>query len=242
MAGLQGAGILADLTACKALDPNCSKVRPSISTLLCIHLCWTGLTTYLIPYPFFFFKFPFFPFRSVALAEGRQEETSQWACQCLRETLLYPHGFFLFPVWSAGESFSTSCQNGASATRPHCLLHTDLILQPQRDLLYCYYSLPCFFSAYTMKGFCLFSVFCCSNTVFVNRSKVGALPLCCLQQWSAQRTWLSSEYAFYAEVKTEMLHVRNVLRFAGKCFSRRTFFPLDPPKDLAILYFKHWQT
>ncbi len=224
MARPQGAGILADLTACKALDRNCSKVRPSISTLLCIHLRWTGLTTYLIPCPFsLFFSFPFFPFRSVALAEGRQEETPQWACQCLRETLLYPHGFFLFPVWSAGGSFSTSCQSGASATRPHCLLHTDLILRPQWDLFYCYYSLPCFFFCLYHEGFLCFQcvVFCCSNTVFVNRSNVGALPLCCLQQWSAQRTWLSSAHVFYAEVKTEMLHVRNVLRFARKCFSLR---------------------
>lgn len=146
MARPQGAGILADLTACKALDPNCSKVRPSISTLLCIHLI-----------PILFFSFPFFPFRSAALEEGRQEETPQSARQCLWETLLYPHCFFLFPVWSAGEWFSTSRQNQATATRPHCLLHTDLILQPQWDLLYCYYSLPCF-SAYTMNGCCVFNV------------------------------------------------------------------------------------
>lgn len=107
------------------------------------------------------FFFPFFPLGLGALAEGRQEETPQWARQCLWETLLYPQGFFLFPVWSAGESFSTSCQSGASATRPHCLLHTDLILQPQRDLLYCYYSLPCFFSLPITWRVAVFSVFCC---------------------------------------------------------------------------------
>ena len=89
-----------------------------------------------------------------------QEETPQWARQCLRETLLYPHGFFRFPVCSAGESFSTSRQNGAAATRPHCLLHTDLILQLQWDLLHCYYRLPCFFPLL----FCQYVFFGCSNT------------------------------------------------------------------------------
>lgn len=72
MAQPQGAGILADMTARKALDQNCSKVRPSISTLLCIHLRWhwtsnLSLTKSLIP--FFFFKFCFFLFGSVTLDE-----------------------------------------------------------------------------------------------------------------------------------------------------------------------------
>lgn len=126
------------------------------STCICCWILNLNLTTNLIPSPFFS-PFPFFLFRLVALVEGRQEETPQWARQCLWETPLFPRGFFRFPVWSAGESFSTSCQNGASATRPHCLLHTDLLLQSQQDLLYCYYSLPSFFPTVIIKGCCAFS-------------------------------------------------------------------------------------
>ena len=161
MARPQGAGILADLTACNALDLNCSKVNLSIFTLLCIHLRFVQLFKSELDNtldPWFFFKFPFISIQVLVLAEGRQEETPQWTRRCLRETPLYPHGFFRFPFWSAGESFSTSCQSGA--TRPHCLLHTDLILQPQQDLLYWYYGLPCFFCplTFTMKRCCAFSV------------------------------------------------------------------------------------
>lgn len=60
MAWPQGAGILADRTACKALDPNCNKVRPSISPYgasTCVW-CWTSNlspTTHLIPFPFLHF-------------------------------------------------------------------------------------------------------------------------------------------------------------------------------------------
>lgn len=67
MARPQGAGILADRTACKALDPNCNKVRPSISPYgasTCVW-CWTSNlspTTHLIPFPFFFcFYISFLP-------------------------------------------------------------------------------------------------------------------------------------------------------------------------------------
>lgn len=68
MARPQGAGILADLTACNALDPNCSKVNLSIFTLLCIHLCFVLLFKSVpdnIRDPLFFFlNFRSFPFRS----------------------------------------------------------------------------------------------------------------------------------------------------------------------------------
>lgn len=212
MARPQGAGILADLTACNALDLNCSKVNLSIFTLLCIHLRFVQLFKSELDNtldPWFFFKFPFISIQVLVLAEGRQEETPQWTRRCLRETPLYPHGFFRFPFWSAGESFSTSCQSGA--TRPHCLLHTDLILQPQQDLLYCYYGLPCFFAPLLLPWSVAVLSVCCLwglYTVFVNGSKKYALPLCCLQQWSAPRTWLSSEHAFYAGDRAEMLGVK----------------------------------
>lgn len=159
MARPQGAGTLADLTACEAVGPNCSKVRPSISIQQSIHLRWSWtqnlrLTKHLIPYSF---SFVFISFLSIQVSGiSGQEETPQWARRCLRETPLYPHGFFLFPVCAVGESFSTSSENGAAATRPHCLLHTDLILQLLWDLLYCYYSLPCFF--WCMRSSCVFSV------------------------------------------------------------------------------------
>lgn len=58
----QGAGILADMTACKNLDLNCNKVRPSISTLLWIHLrgFWTlnqSLITDFIPFSLYVLSF-----------------------------------------------------------------------------------------------------------------------------------------------------------------------------------------
>lgn len=52
MARPQGAGILADLKTCKALDPSCSKFPPYCAYQVCV---WS-LTTHLIPYPFPFFK------------------------------------------------------------------------------------------------------------------------------------------------------------------------------------------
>lgn len=102
MARPQGAGISADPTGRRAFDPNCSKVRFTISTLLCIHLrwCWTSHRSRPTDSILFFLLFSLFTFHSGpgALAEGRQEETSQWARQCSRETLLYPHSFsFFFP-------------------------------------------------------------------------------------------------------------------------------------------------
>lgn len=146
MARPQGAGILADLKTCKALDPSCSKFPPYCAYQVCV---WS-LTTHLIPYPFPFFK------RAIqALEKGFQEDTTQWARQCLWDTLLFSHGFFRFPVWSAGESFCISCQNCASATRPHCSLHTDLIPQPLQDLLYCYSSLPRFLPWRVLVSFLL---------------------------------------------------------------------------------------
>lgn len=66
--------------------------------------------------------------------------------------LVFSHGFFRFPVCSTGESLCISCQNCASATRPHCSLHTDLILQPEQDPLCCFSSLPCTLVHFTIKA------------------------------------------------------------------------------------------
>lgn len=61
--------------------------------------------------------------------------------------------FFQFPVRSAGESFSTSCQKQKpSATRPHRLLHTDLILRPRQDLLVLLLQLTLAFSCRCREG------------------------------------------------------------------------------------------
>lgn len=106
MAWPQGAGMLADTTACKALEPNCSSsqtfqfypsVHPTAPMLDCISKPNNILD------PLSFLSFPFLPFRSVALAEGCQEEAPQIALQCLWETIHYPHGFSPFPVCSAGK-------------------------------------------------------------------------------------------------------------------------------------------
>lgn len=100
-------------------------------------LCMPGLTIYLIPSPIppsFLLKFPFLSSQVSDISKGlpwgiRHNEVVS-ACG---KTLLFSHGFsfFWFPVRSAGESFCISCQNCASATRPQCSLHTDLIPQPR---------------------------------------------------------------------------------------------------------------
>lgn len=136
----------------KNLQSIGSKLQ-QISTLLCIPGLRLESDNTLDPLPFSLLKKN--PFRSMALEKGCQEDTTQWARQCLWDTLLFSHGFFRFPVWSAGESFCISCQNCASATRPHCSLHTDLIPQPLQDLLYCYSSLPRFLPWRVLVSFLL---------------------------------------------------------------------------------------
>lgn len=95
---------------------------------------------------------------------GLPGENPTISMSVLTETLLYPCGFFLFPVCSLYQgvvhNFLSKQSQRATATRPQCLLHTDLILQLPKDLLYCYYSLACFFPPlfYNMKGCCVLSV------------------------------------------------------------------------------------
>lgn len=79
-----------------------------------------------------------------------------------------------------------------------------------------------FFPVYTTRGSCAFSALCLLlKTVLGIGRKAGALPLCCLLQWSAQRIWSSSERAFCAEVteKKEKFQVRN-----GRWLLRIFFF------------------
>lgn len=86
-----------------------------------------SLTTCLIPYPSFHFLSPF---RSVASAEGCQEEAPQIALESFWDTIHYPHGFppiSCLLCW--GIENRTSCQK-----RPHCLLHTHPTLQLRWDL------------------------------------------------------------------------------------------------------------
>lgn len=110
---------------------------------------------------------------------------------------------WLFPVSCLPQwvfANRTSCQRTA-ATRPHCLLHTHLFLQLQWDLL-----LLLQLNLHRLVVWCCFGLL---NPVY-STCIVDALPLCCLQRWSARHILLSSEHAFYAEVGTQKLHVRHI--------------------------------
>lgn len=203
MARPQGASIFADLTGCKPLDPNC--VSTCIGAgLLCLY-----------------FKskpdnISFLSIQVAGISRVPSGGNPTMSSSVLTETLLYPCGFFLFPVcslrWGIIQHFLSK--------RSRCHQTTLLVAHwpnstapegPALQLLQLTLLSPPFITWRVV----VFSVCCfsCSNTVFVNGSETGALPLCYLQQWSARRIWLSSVRAFYAEVKTEGLHVRNALRF-----------------------------
>lgn len=165
-------------------------------TLLCIHLRWCrGLNLWLTSHSIsdsiyvFAYRFTHIQVGGVSCQEIER----------VREVLWIHRAFFLFPVCSTGESFSTSCQNRTAATGQHYLSFWPNSAAPQGLPLYC-----CKCSIFPCCTKCQLRYvrrLCCSNMTFVNNREAGTSPLCCLPRWSAPRTWLSSERAVYAGVE-----------------------------------------
>lgn len=155
-----------------------------------------------------------FPFLSFLFADISWGLSGGNPTMSLSESLLYPCGVFLFPFCILCQGIVQNFLYKLSRCHQTTLLvaHWPNSAAPKGPTPLLLQLFPPFNN---MKG--VFSVlFPFSDTVFVNGSKASALPLCCLQQWSARRIWLSAVCAFYAEVKTERLHVRNTLRSTKK--------------------------
>ena len=216
-------------------DLNCNKVRLYIFTLLCIlmHWCWTSylsLTTYSTPY-----LISFLSIRSRVISKGLSGGDPT-ICPSL---ILYPHHFPLFPVCSAAgmeTELPVRAKKKAAATGPQRFLHNDLIFSSSnrtRSIVRAAYFAFFFRLVYTMRGSCAFSLLrLLLNTVFGSGRKAGALPLCCLLQWSARRIWLSSERAFCAEIKKKK---SSMLEMEYDFWRSFFFFPFDPTRDLDIV-------
>lgn len=190
MARPQGIGVLADMTACKALDPNPKADSLSISILLCIHLHWCYKflgTLFKPPCLFFFSNFSFFlPVQERPPRRKSQNET----LTAYRRPLFV--STWLFPVsclfhWGIIQHFLS--KRGCCHQTTLLVAHwpnsavpvglAPLLLQLALFFLF----IPC-----SVVGFSV-SCFYWVNIVFVNGIEADTLPLCCLQQWSVPHIW-----------------------------------------------------
>lgn len=138
-------------------------------TLLCIHLRWASGSTSLILS--FSFQFLSDPFRLLALAKGCKG-AEPWSWQ----------GTFLFPCVAPPPSFLSSSLRNCAAfpvkSQPLPQDHTACYI-----LTYFWSPLrTCFTMIPARRAFILSLTHVCAS---VN----DALPLCCLQQWSAPHIW-----------------------------------------------------
>lgn len=156
-------------------------------TLLCIHLrSAPGSTSQILSFSFQFFSFSFRLLASAKKCKGAEPWYSQ-------DMVLFPCGF-LPPVsclvlWGNCAAFPVKSQ---PLWRDHTACY----------ILTYFWSLwrTCFTMIPVQRAFTLGFTHICES---VN----DALPLCCLQQWSAPHIWLSSASAFYAEGKNTVQYL-----------------------------------